>query len=55
MRLPHLSAGLVKESHLPERLRAWWKGYYFGEAPEAEPEAEAPSDEELKAPGHNGR
>ncbi|MDP6475490.1 MAG: methyltransferase domain-containing protein [Alphaproteobacteria bacterium] len=44
MRLPHLSANMVKQSHLSERMRAWWDGYYYEaeEEPEPEPEEELP-------------
>ncbi|MDP6588043.1 MAG: methyltransferase domain-containing protein [Alphaproteobacteria bacterium] len=35
---------MVKQSHLSERMRAWWDGYYYEaeEEPEPEPEEELP-------------
>ena len=55
MRIPHLSAGLVKEGQLTKRLQAWWQGYYFEEEPEPEPEIEAPKEIEDLDSGTLGR
>ena len=55
MRIPHLSAGLVKERHFTKRLQAWWKGYYFEEEPEPVVEAEEPKEAESFDSGNLGR
>ncbi|MBT5676336.1 MAG: methyltransferase domain-containing protein [Rhodospirillaceae bacterium] len=55
MRIPHLSAGLVKEGQLTKRLQAWWQGYYFEAEPEPEPEVEAPKVSEDLDSGTLGR
>jgi len=55
MRLPHLSANLIKQGQLTKRLQAWWAGYHYEAEDDALPEPEEAPDEVERASGFNGR